>query len=201
MVRVRDAMLSCSQMVDLESLAPERIRPLKRVEYEKMVELGLFEDERIELLAGFLVEMSPQSEAHAYAVQRLNELLVVGLHGRAVIRPQCPMALSDDSEPEPDFIVAPPVDYSHEHPGEAYLIVEVAQSSLRKDRRLKWLLYAAAGVPEYWIVNVVDGVFEVYRDPQPDGYASVTRAGRGESVAPLRFPDLVIRVDDVLPPV
>jgi Uma2 family endonuclease len=199
MVRVRDAMLSCSQMVDLESLAPERIRPLKRVEYEEMVRLGLFEDERIELLAGMLVEMSPQSEAHAYAVQRLTELLVIGLHGLAVVRPQLPMALSDDSEPEPDFIVAPLVDYSHQHPGEAYLIVEVAQSSLRKDRRVKGLLYAAAGVPEYWIVNVVEGVFEVHRDPRPEGYASVTRAGRGESVAPLRFPDVAVRVDDVLP--
>jgi Uma2 family endonuclease len=200
MVRVRDAMLSSTDMVDLGNLAPERIRPLRRVEYDRMVELGLFEDERIELLAGVLVEMSPQSKAHVYAIVRLNELFVLGLRGRAVVGPQVPFALSDESEPEPDLVISPQSDYLHDHPGEAHLIVEVAESSLRKDRRVKGALYSAAGVPEYWIVNLVDGVLEVHRDPGPDGYASITRAGRGGSVAPLRFPDLVIRVDDVLLP-
>ena len=164
-----------------------------------MVELGLFEDERIELLAGVLVEMSPQGVGHSHAVCQLNERFVIGLRGRARIGPQVPLALSDHSEPEPDLVVSPPGDYTREHPSEALLIIEVADSSLRKDRRIKGVLYAAAGVPEYWIVNLVDGVFEVHRDPQATGYGSVARVGRGESVAPLRFPDLIVRVDDILP--
>ncbi len=186
-------------------MAEERIRPLRRVEYEKMVELGLFEDERIELLAGLLVEMSPQGVPHAYAVQQLTELLVTGLRRRAVLRPQLPIALSDDSEPDPDLVVSPAGDHANEHPAEAYssavayLVIEVADSSLGKDRRVKGALYASAGVPDYWIVNLTDRVIEVYREPRPEGYASVARAGRGETVAPLRFPDLVIRVDDIIP--
>ncbi len=186
-------------MVDFGTLAREGIRPIRRVEYDKMVELGLFEDERIELLAGVLVPMSPAGPAHAHAVGRLNELFVVALHGRAVMRPQLPIALSDDSEPEPDLVVSPTGDYWREHPSQAYLVIEVADSSLRKDRRIKGALYAAAGVPEYWLVNLVDKVFEVHRDPAPAGYDSIVRVGRGEAVAPLRFPDLFVAVDDVIP--
>ena len=186
-------------MVDFGSLAQEAIRPLRRVEYEKMVELGLFEDERIELLAGVLVQMSPQGAAHAHAVRRLNELFIIALHGQALVGPQLPLALSDDSEPEADLVLSPVADYSREHPGVAYLIVEVADSSLRKDRSIKGALYAAAEIPEYWLVNLVEGVVEIYRDPRPSGYASTARAGRGEAVAPLHFPDLLIQVDDIVP--
>jgi len=199
MVPVRDAMLSFMPMVDLGSLAQERIRPLRRAEYDKLVALGHFEDERIELLAGVLVEMSPQGVAHSHAVRKLTELFVLGLRGRGALSPQLPLALSDDSEPEPDIVVSPPGEYTEDHPSEALLIVEVAESSLRKDRRIKGLLYSAARVPEYWIVNLVDRVVEIHRDPQPEGYATIARVGRGETVAPLRFPDLAIRVDDILP--
>jgi Uma2 family endonuclease len=186
-------------MVDLENLAPERIRKIRRIEYDKMVELGLFEDERIELLAGVLVEMSPQGLDHAFAVRRLNEILVLALHDRAEIGPQLPFALSEDSEPEPDLVVSPRAGRARAHPSEAYLVIEVAESSLRKDRRIKAALYAAAGVPEYWLVNLVDKVVEVHRDPGAAGYALVTRARRGESVSPLRFPDLVVPVADIVP--
>ncbi len=186
-------------MVDFGSLAQEGIRPLQRVEYEKMVELGLFEDERIELLAGVLVQMSPQGAAHSHAVRRLTELFVIALQGRAIVGSQLPIALSDDSEPEPDLVVSPPGDYTREHPRQAHLIIEVAESSLRKDRRIKRALYAAAGIAEYWLVNLVEGILEVYRDPGPSGYPSAARVGRGEAVAPLYFPDLVIRVDVIIP--
>ncbi len=164
-----------------------------------MVELGLFEDERVELLAGVLVKMSPQRAAHSHAVQQLTERFVIGLKGRAVVRPQLPVALDDESEPEPDLAISPVSDYTREHPSQVYLVIEVAESSLRKDR-IKGALYAAAGVPEYWIVDLVAGVFEIYRDPKFDGYGSVCRAGRGGAVAPLHFPDLVIQVDHIIPP-
>ena len=195
-----DAVLSCMHMVDLDSLAPERIRPIRRVEYERMVELGLFEDERVELLAGVLVEMSPQGLPHAHAVRRLNEILVLALHGRAAVGPQLPFALSEDSEPEPDLVVSPAGDYLDGHPSQALLIVEIAESSLRKDRRIKGALYAAAGVPDYWLVNLVEGVFEVHRGPSEAGYRSIERVGRGEGIALLSFPDVSIEVDAVLPP-
>ena len=194
-----DAMVSFHSMVDLESLAPERIRPIRRVEYDRMVELGLFEDERVELLAGVLVEMSPQGVPHSYAIRELTELFVLGLRGRAKVGPQLPFALDDDSEPEPDLAITPAPDNAREHPSRAYLIVEVADSSLRKDRRIKAALYAAAGVEEYWVVNLVDGVVEVHRQPGAGGYESITVAGRGETVSPLRFPDLAIHVDAILP--
>jgi Uma2 family endonuclease len=184
---VAGAMLSSTAMVDLDALVREGMRPLRRVEYDKMVEMGLFQ------------EMSPQGPAHADVVWRLSELFMVALQGRAVVRCQLPVALSEESEPEPDLVVSPPGNYSREHPAEAHLIVEVADSSLRKDRRIKEALYAAAGVPEYWLVNLVDKVVEVHREPGPDGYASIVRARRGESIAPLRFPELVVLIDHIVP--
>ena len=185
-------------MVEVEDLAPERIRPLRRVEYERMVELGLFEDERIELLAGVLVEMSPQGVPHAHAVRYLTELFILALRGRATVGPQLPFALDDESEPEPDLVVSPRADYRREHPSRALLLVEVAESSVRKDRRIKGRLYARAEVPEYWLVNLVDEIVEVHRDPEAGRYRTITQVGRGESLAPLAFPDIVLRVDEIL---
>ena len=187
-------------MVEHDDLAPERIRPLRRVEYERMVELGLFQDERIELLAGVLVEMSPQGVLHAHAVRCLTELFILALRRRATIGSQLPFALDDESEPEPDIVLSPRADYRREHPSRALLLVEVAESSLRKDRRIKGRLYARAEVPEYWVVNLVDEVVEVHRDPDASRYRSVTQVSRGESLAPLAFPDIVIQVDDLLSP-
>jgi Uma2 family endonuclease len=187
-------------MVDLDSLAPERIRPIRRVEYERMVEMGLFEDERVELLAGVIVEMSPQGTGHAEAVARLNRhLIVLELQGRARIRVQSSFALDESSEPEPDLTVVPAADYSHEHPKVSLLVVEVAESSVRKDRNIKGRLYAAQGIREYWILNLVEEVIEVRRDPGPTGYRTLTRYARGETVAPLDFPDLVLAVSELLP--
>ena len=193
-------MLSSRSMVDLESLAPERIRLIRRVEYERMVEMGLFEDERVELLAGVIVEMSPQGTGHAEAVGRLNRhLIVLELQGRARIRVQSSFALDESSEPEPDLAVVPAADYSREHPSVSLLVVEVAESSVRKDRNIKGRLYAAQGIREYWILNLVDETIEIRRDPGAAGYRTMTTHQRGETVAPLDFPDLVLAVDDLLP--
>jgi Uma2 family endonuclease len=196
---VSGAVLSSHSMVDLESLAPERIRPIRRVEYDRMVEMGLFVDERVELLAGVLVEMSPQGTRHAEAVRRLSELFMVELKGRARISIQLPLALGDVSEPEPDLAVVPVGDYSRAHPSAALLVVEVADSSVTKDRRIKAPLYAALGVPEYWIVNLDGDVVEVLRDPAAVGFATVTTHPRGATLSPLAFPDLVVAVTDILP--
>jgi Uma2 family endonuclease len=177
---------------------PERIRPLRRVEYDQLIELGAFENEKIELIEGLLVPMSPIGAPHSSAVQKLNELLLPALLGRATVRIRSPFAALELSEPEPDVVVAPSSDYDTAHPDRAYLIVEVAESSLSFDRGVKQRLYAACGVPDYWIVNVDDRVIEVYREPSGGAYTRVERFERGQTLRPLSFPDLEIRVADVI---
>jgi Uma2 family endonuclease len=171
---------------------------LKRAEYDKLAGTGSFENERVELLYGLVVRMSPIGPNHMNAVERLVELLVLALHGRARIRPQGPFAASDDSEPEPDVSVLPPRDYLDDHPSTAWLIVEVAETSLVHDRTAKAQLYAEAGVREYWIVNLVDRAIEVHRDPVKGRYGSKTVHARGDAITLLHFPDVTIRVSDVI---
>lgn len=177
---------------------PEEIRPLRRVEYDKLVELGVFEDERIELLEGVLVPMSPIGPRHSGAIDALNLLLVRALGDRARIRVQNPFAASDISEPEPDLLVAPLGDYRTEHPAEAYLVIEVAESSLAKDRGRKLRIYAQRGVPDYWVVDVVDRRVEVHRDPHGGGYRSSRVFERGESIALQVFPDVSFSATDIV---
>jgi Uma2 family endonuclease len=179
-------------------IAPECTRPITRVEYEKLVDLGMFSDERVELLYGVLVEMSPIRPRHGGTVQRLNRLLLLALDPRAAVRIQSPFAASDGSEPEPDVCVVPPGDYDDAHPTEAHLIVEVADSSLTKDRGIKAKLYAECGVPEYWVVNLVDDLIEVHTDIVRGVYTKVIPRRRGDEVALERFPDVRIAVSDVL---
>ena len=193
-------MLSSRSMVDLDSLSPERIRAIRRVEFLRMAELGLFEDERVELLGGVIVEMTPPGTRHSESVNRvMKAFFVLEFQARARVRVQLPVALDEYSLPLPDLAVVPHADYSHEHPSKTLLAVEVSDSSLRKDTRVKAALYAAQGIREYWIVNLVADVIEVRRDPGPNGYQTLTTHRRGETVAALEFPDLVLAVDDLLP--
>jgi Uma2 family endonuclease len=185
---------------DLDKLYPWRIRPLRRVEYDRLVELGLLdEDEHVELLYGRIVEMSPQGTEHAWVIQQLTELLVAALAGRAKVRPQLPLALSDVSEPEPDLAIVPVTGYQPDHPSRALLVIEVADSSLRGDRVIKGRLYAESGIPEFWLVNLVDGVVEVHRDPTAKGYLSVSRHSRADVIR-LELAGADLRVSDFLPP-
>jgi Uma2 family endonuclease len=179
---------------------PEKVRPLRRAEYDHLVGLGMLRGESVELLYGRLVRMSPQGEPHVFSVTRLNKLLVRALGDRAEVRVQAPFGASDVSEPEPDIAIVPPGDYLKEHPSRAHLLIEVADSSLQDDRRIKGPLYAGAGVPEYWIVDVAGGVVEVHRDPRGDGYASVTRHARGATLAVPGFEDVLVPVSDIVPP-
>jgi len=173
---------------------PGEIRPLKRSEYERLVQLGEFEGEHIELLEGQLVQMSPIGPPHSSAVQKLNALLVPRLVDRAAVRIQSPFAALDTSEPEPDVALVPSGDYDEQHPTVALLIIEVAESSLRHDCGIKQRIYARAGVPEYWIVNTPDKCVEVYREPTPEGYRHCSRVDHEGSLAPQAFPDLRLAV-------
>jgi Uma2 family endonuclease len=177
---------------------PQRIRPLRRAEYDQLIVLGAFRGEKIELIEGLLVPMSPIGPPHNSAVQKLAELFVPRLLGRANVHIQGPFAALDLSEPEPDVAVVPTGDYDTAHPDRAYLIIEVAESSLSFDRGTKLRLYAKCGVPEYWIVNLQDRVIEVYTEPAGETYARSARYERGESLRPIQFPDLEVRVTDVM---
>jgi Uma2 family endonuclease len=178
----------------------ERIRPLQRVEYDRMVDLGLLEGEKVELLKGFIVRMSPTGVPHASVVQWLNRRLVLALSGsgRAEIRVQAPLAASDDSEPEPDVAVVAPHDFRDAHPTTAYFVIEVSESSLRFDRAEKAEIYAAAGIEEYWIVDTRHELVEVHTDIVDGLYTRVTPYHRGQTLAPRAFPDVVLKVDEIL---
>ncbi len=176
----------------------EVIRPLRRVEYDQLVSLGAFQNERIELLEGELVTMSPIGAPHSATVDRLNRLLVLALDGRATVKCQSPFAALELSEPEPDFSVVRLGDYDTDHPSQAYLIIEVAETSLALDRGKKLRLYASCAVPEYWVVNLPERCIEVYSGPSPGAYAHCERYERGRSIALSGFPDVSIAVADVL---
>jgi Uma2 family endonuclease len=181
------------------AVPPESLRRISRVEYETMVEAGLFADERVELLYGSIVTMSPKGTKHEATIQRLTARLVVALSERAAVRIQSSFAASDGSEPEPDVAVVPRGDYDDHHPTEANLLIEVAESSLATDRGPKAQLYAECGVPEYWVVNLIDNMIEVHTDIIRGVYTSVTPCRPGQTVAPRAFPDVAIAVREILP--
>ena len=163
-----------------------------------MVELGLFENERVELVYGVVVEMSPKGARHDAVIQRLTKLAVLALGNRAGVRVQSAFAASDGSEPEPDVAVVPRGDYDDGHPTRAYLLIEVADSSLTYDREVKSKLYAECGVPEYWIVNLVDDIVQVHSAIVRGVYTSITPMRRGDTLASQAFPDVVLDVSELL---
>lgn len=188
-----------SMSASSDALALEPTRPLMRSEYDRLVEAGVFDDEKIELIEGRLVLMSPEGSPHAEVITALGRLLVLALDGRARIRSGHPLAVSDISEPEPDLAAVAIADYWTGHPTTAYLAIEVAHSSLRKDRVIKPALYAGAGVPEYWIVDLNARTVTVLSEPGADGYARRAEHRTGTSITLVAFPDVAIAVDDFLP--
>lgn len=180
------------------SIEPELVRPIKRSEYERIIALGLFEDERVELLRGVLVTLPPQLAPHASTIRKLTNLLTVRLGRRFELSIQSPLALSDDSEPEPDVAVVLPGDYDAEHPRTARLVIEVSDSTLKKDRS-KAAIYAAAGIGEYWIINLVARTVEVYTSPDGDRYATSRTLRAGEVLRPAAITDVEIAVVEILP--
>ena len=188
--------------------SPLTLRRWKRVEYERLVGLGVFEGEPLELIGGQLVVAEPQYPYHASAISAAEYALRAILPPGWIVRTQLPVSLDDESEPEPDLVVVPgrPAEYREAHPARPALTVEVAESSLDFDREQKGSLYARAGIQEYWIVNLVDRVLEVHRDPGPDPsafygwrYRSVTTLTPPAVVVPLAFTSSQIAVADLLP--
>lgn len=172
---------------------------LSRADYDRLVALGFFQRRHVELIHGILVEMSPIGPPHRAVVDRLTKLLVLRLGDRARVSTQQPFIAWDESEPEPDVSVVPEGDYELSHPEQAFLLIEVADASLAYDRETKAPIYAASGVPEYWLVNLVERVVEVYRHPEGGRYTSVDRLKPGARIAPEAFPDVQILVSEILP--
>ena len=153
-------------------------------DFYKMAEAGIFhEDSRVELIRGQIIDMAPIGGPHGGTVNQFNYLLIMGVARRGVVSVQNPVRLDDFSEPQPDFAVLQPrADYYKSGTPKAedvLLIIEVADSSLNFDRRVKTALYAENGIPEYWIVNLTDRVVEVYRGPKNGSYSGVRRVGPG----------------------
>ena len=172
-------------------------------DYYAMADAGILgEDDRVELIEGEILEMASIGSQHAACVDRLTRFLVPGAGDRAVVRVQNPVRLSDLTEPQPDLALLRPRDdfYATAHPGPAdtLLIVEVSHSTLGYDRGIKLPLYAAAGIPEVWIVNGDDGVIEVYREPSGGYYGSERRLHPGDVLTPLALPSVQIPVERVL---
>jgi Uma2 family endonuclease len=175
-----------------------QVRPLKRVEYDVLVEQGFLEDEGVELIDGELVYASDEGPDHARVLRTLTRLLIEALPAtEADVGIGNPIALNDYSEPEPDLMVIPPGTYRGHHPDSATLVVEVSYSSRRYDLTVKARLYASAGYPEYWVFDLRNRVVVVHRNPQPDGYASVVRHSDG-IVEALHHPAVRVDVTDLL---
>ncbi len=174
-------------------------------EYHRMAETGILnEDEPVELLEGRIIWMSAKGTAHSSAVARTYKLLQKSLDGYAWIICQDPITLNQRSEPEPDIAVVKidSLDYADHHPTprEVYLIIEVADSSVKFDCETKGKVYAQAGIGDYWVLDVVERKLYVFRDCSNDGYGSETTLGEYATISPLQFPDLQIEVSKMLPP-
>ena len=180
-----------------------RRHKLDVVQYHRMGEAGVFEgNERVELIEGEVVEMAPIGDRHAGTTNRLTALLVKAAGGRAVVAVGNPVRLDRYNEPQPDFaLLRPRADFyasSKPAPADTLLLIEVAESSLRYDRKVKLPLYARHGVPELWIVDVEGGTVDVCREPAADGYAAVSRAGVDEVLEPALLPGVRIAVADII---
>ena len=174
-------------------------------EFAHMGEAGIFAaDDRVELIDGEILAMAPIGPPHAALVDRLAELLISRLAGRANVRIQNPIRLGGYSEPQPDLVVARrrPDYYADRHPDarDVLIVIEVAESSLLYDQVEKAPRYAAAGIPEAWLVDVPGDTLTVYTGPSPDGYAEERLLRRGEKIASTVVAELRISVDEIFGP-
>ncbi len=173
-----------------------------REEYERMAAAGCFgPSQRVELIEGVVYDMPPQSPFHASAVTGAYETLRPVFSTGYTLRVQMPLTLDEISAPEPDVavVVGSRHDYQITHPRTAVLVVEIADASLPHDRNRKALLYARAGIPEYWIVDLARRGLEVYREPSAEGYSSRTVLRAGATVSPLARLEAKIAVTSLLP--
>jgi len=174
-------------------------------DYHRLAELGVLgEDDRVELLDGQIVQMTPIGPDHAGCVDELTRLLSRLAGSSAIVRVQNPVILGQRGEPQPDLTLLRPrpggYRKAHPRPADVLLVIEVADSSLESDRDVKLPLYAAAEIPEVWLVDLVHEAIEVHREPTPEGYREMRTVTRGGTLASLQLPAVIMSVDEVLGP-
>jgi Uma2 family endonuclease len=166
-----------------------------------MEEAGLFQDERVELIHGEIFLM-PTGSRHQARVDRLNALFTSMMATRAIVRVQGPLLVDDYNLPEPDVMLMKPRSdfYEHQHPrpSDVILVVEIADTSMERDREVKLALYAIAGIQEYWIEDIQAEQLLVFRNPAKDHYETALTFHRGQTVALSTMPDVQVNVADVL---
>ena len=184
------------------AVMPQRYR-FSVDDYDRLAEIGVPACERVELLDGDFVEMTPIGDHHASTVARLTALFARRLGDRAIVWPQNPVQLrSVRSVPQPDIVLLRPRDDFYRRPRptpeDVLLLIEVMDSSVATDRGVKLPLYARAGIVETWLVNLVSDQIEIFRQPSDTGYGESRVAVRGDIVAPAALPDLRLTVDEIL---
>ncbi|MGB5633406.1 MAG: Uma2 family endonuclease [Waterburya sp.] len=169
-------------------------------EYHLMIESGLLAGKSVELLNGEIIEMSPEGEEHSYTNDDVAELLRDKLKGIAKIRESHPITL-DNSELEPDIAVVrlPKTIYTqhHSYPQDIYWLIEISNKTLSKDLTEKSITYARNGIPEYWVIDLVNQKLVVHTDPQNDRYSQVKEYKSG-IISPLTFPNIAIALNQLL---
>lgn len=169
-------------------------------DYEQMIAMGILdEDDRVELIDGEIITMSPIGPLHVDTVMLLTELLAQQVAGLARISVQNPVQLPNNSQPQPDITL---VRYDRYRgrlpvPDDIFVVIEVSDSTLAFDRDTKLPLYAAAGIPEAWLVGLTSGVIERHAQPGSAGYRTILRAGRGEELTSLTLPAVTVAVDAI----
>jgi Uma2 family endonuclease len=177
-------------------------RRFTRKDYYRMAEVGILgARERVELIEGEIVEMSPIGPRHSAFVDNLTRLLARRLPDEAIVRVQGPVALADDTEPQPDLTVlrrrAVPYKEREAWAEDAVLVIEVAESSLAYDRSTKRRLYVQAGIPEYWVMDCAAESIEVHREPGPDGYRDIRLVTSAATLSPQAFPDVALSTTEI----
>ena len=172
-------------------------------EYHRMAEAGVFhEDDRLELIDGLVVEMSPIGPRHSACVDRLTRRLSQQVGDRAIVRVQSPIVLGPDAAPQPDLaLLRPPIErYAHAHPQgpDILVVIEVADTSALYDRSVRLPLYARAGIPEAWLVDLAGNAVSVCRRAGSNGYGETVTVTRGETLRPLLLPGVAVAVDEIL---
>lgn len=171
-------------------------------QYHKMLESGILtEDDRVELIRGEIIEMSPIGTKHAACVNRLINLLVQLLGKRVIVAAQNPIALNDNSEPQPDVALLKPRDdfyaTAHPQPQDILLLIEVADSTIIYDREEKIPLYAEANIIEVWLVDINEQIVEIYQQPTAAGYQQMQKFTSGQSLSIQAFPNVIINVNEI----
>jgi Uma2 family endonuclease len=170
--------------------------------YHKMSELGLFpEGDRLELIKGEIIEMSPVGLKHASCVKRLNHLFMKKLGDQVIVGVQDPIQLEDNSEPQPDLVLLKPRSdfYGNEHPQpkDILLLIEVSDSSLEYDRTVKIPLYAENQISEVWLVDLNESCLEIYRKPYQNYYQNTQKLSHINSIILSNFPEFEIKISDL----